>query len=95
MKYRIIRSNRKTLGISISKECEVIIRAPKNLSEKIIEKEIEKASSWIEKAIIKQKQRRLSLMNSEFDADVIRKMKEDWNVAVKAILREKQKRENL
>ena len=77
MNYKIIRSDRRTLGISISKDCEIIVRAPKNLSDKLIEQEIEKARNWIEKAVIKQKQRQTSLMNSEFDEDTIKRMKEE------------------
>lgn len=47
MEYRLIRSKRKTLSIQISKEAEVLVRAPINLNRKIIEEFINSKEDWI------------------------------------------------
>lgn len=76
MNYKIIRSERKTLGITVSRDCEIIVRAPTCLSEEIIALEVEKAKNWIEKALIKQKGRQNSAMYSEFSPEAVREMKQ-------------------
>ncbi len=53
MEYKLIRSNRKTLGIQV-KDGEVIVRAPMLLSKAKIEGFIALKSEWINKAIKKQ-----------------------------------------
>ncbi len=75
MDYKIIRSDRKTLEIRVSKDCEVIVRAPKRLSEKLIKAEVEKAKDWIEKAITRQRQKKFSAMNAEFAPEKVMEMK--------------------
>jgi len=75
MEYKIIRSDRKTLGISISKECEIIVRAPKRISEEQIQVEIKNAEKWIKNALTRQQNRKISPMNSEFSPEDVREMK--------------------
>ena len=45
--YRIIRSARKTLGLEISDGLEVLVRAPKQLSEERIEAFVRRHERWI------------------------------------------------
>ncbi|MGB5822439.1 MAG: M48 family metallopeptidase [Proteocatella sp.] len=51
MEYELVKSKRKTIGISISKELKVIVRAPLKASRKEIDGIVNKHRSWIEKHI--------------------------------------------
>ncbi len=75
MEYKIIRSDRRTLGISVTKQGEVIVRAPKFLSDEIIEKEVTKAENWIKKAVERQKTNVNSVMNTEFAPETAKALK--------------------
>ena len=52
--YRVIRSQRKTIGIQISPSGEVLVRCPKRLPEDMIRAFVESKHSWIEKQLTKQ-----------------------------------------
>lgn len=75
MEYKIVLSDRKTLGINITKQGEIVIRAPRFLSDEIIENEVEKAENWIKKAVERQKNAKNSVMNSEIDPETARALK--------------------
>ena len=47
IKYNVIRSDRKTVGLEVSIEDGVKIRAPEELSENEIEEVVEKKAEWI------------------------------------------------
>lgn len=49
MNYKIIRSKRKSLAIEITKDKELLVRAPYRLSSDYIEKFIEEKQGWIQK----------------------------------------------
>ena len=55
--YKIIRSKRKTIALTISKSCEVIVRAPNRTSKKYIEDFVAKHKLWIEKNLKKQQEK--------------------------------------
>ena len=57
IKYRVIYSDRRTVGISI-KDGEVIVRAPRTVSSSFIKKIVSKHSLWIKKSLEKQEIRR-------------------------------------
>lgn len=57
MEIKIIRSNRKTLSLSVTKEGELIVRAPLHLKDEKIHKFIEEKKGWIEKSLAKIKAR--------------------------------------
>lgn len=57
MKYRVIRSSRKSLCITIEKDNEIIVRCPKNASDEIIEKFVMSKREWIEKITAKNSSR--------------------------------------
>ncbi|MCI5530713.1 MAG: M48 family metallopeptidase, partial [Blautia sp.] len=58
MDYKIIRSNRKSLGLEIKPDGQVIVRAPMRLSEREIRRFVIQHEDWIRKhlEIVKQKQ---------------------------------------
>lgn len=52
--YELIRSNRKSIGITIERDAQVVVNAPIDLDEQTIEKHIYKKRFWIwEKLAIK------------------------------------------
>ena len=59
MQYRLVRSKRKSLAIDVTKNLEIIVRAPLFLSKGKIERFVEEQEQWTEKAIekIKEKQK--------------------------------------
>lgn len=70
MKYNVIYSDRKTVNISV-KNGEVIIKAPKKIKKSELLKIVEKHSLWIDKAVIREKEKREkyeSLSDSEIKA---------------------------
>ncbi|MCR5254641.1 MAG: M48 family metallopeptidase [Acetatifactor sp.] len=60
MKYKLIRSKRRTIQISIDENCELIVRAPYRLSKSYIDAFLDSKSDWIgihmERAKRKQKE---------------------------------------
>ena len=54
MEYRIIRSGRKTLGLTVKAD-GVTVRAPYSVSAGRIEKFVKEHTDWIEKSLAKQK----------------------------------------
>ena len=55
--YTLIRSARKTLALEVSREGEVIVRAPNRARERDIERFIEAHEEWLEKDLARQKER--------------------------------------
>jgi len=45
--YRIVRSDRKTLGLEITRDMEVLVRAPRRVSEIQIDRFVESHRQWI------------------------------------------------
>ncbi len=77
-KMRIIRSARKTVVIQITKEGEIIARAPRFMSEREIIKFAEKHGDWIEKnltRILKDKENAKPAFSDEELRELIRKAK--------------------
>lgn len=57
MQYSVIYSDRKTVTLTV-KNGDVIIKAPKRVKKSEILKIIDKHREWIEKAVVKEKQKR-------------------------------------
>lgn len=57
MEMELIRSARKSISIEISEDCRVIVRAPKNMPERIIKGFISSRADWIEKNLKLQRER--------------------------------------
>lgn len=56
--YKIIRSNRKTVGIQITKDLTVVVRAPKSVSVDEINSIVKEKSAWIERNLKKMEIRK-------------------------------------
>lgn len=64
IKIGIIRSNRKTLGIEVTKEGKVLVRAPYFLPLQEIEKIVKKKELWIMKKILEINQQKFDRQQS-------------------------------
>jgi len=47
IKYELVFSNRKTLGITVHPDCQVTVKAPVSATNEQIEKKVAKRASWI------------------------------------------------
>ncbi|MBQ3150948.1 MAG: M48 family metallopeptidase [Clostridia bacterium] len=73
--YKIIRTERKSIGIQITKELEVIVRAPSIVPEKYLDEIVNEKADWIEKHIEIQKrknQAQTAYEVSESDAEELK-----------------------
>ena len=64
--YKLVRSNRKTLALTIDSEARLVVRAPLNLSEDIIRAFVQKKSRWIT-----DKQRQMSEFGEKQSAFIL------------------------
>lgn len=55
--YTLIRSARKTLALEVSREGEIIVRAPNGARARDIERFLAAHEEWLEKALARQKER--------------------------------------
>lgn len=55
--YELIRSGRKTLALEITRDCRVLVRAPRSVSQKAIDDFVVKHSDWIARHLEQQRQR--------------------------------------
>lgn len=73
MDYRIIYSDRKTLSIEVTAEAEIVVRSPRSVSKRKIEKILFEKKNWLEKAVEKQKLRMKSRkIYTEAEIDALR-----------------------
>lgn len=63
--YKIIRSNRKSLALEITREGDLLVRAPYRLSERTIRSFIEEKSGWIRKSRQKVLERQQQMNNEQ------------------------------
>ncbi len=54
---KIIKSNRKTISIEINTDAEVVVRAPERMPDKEIQRFVEKNGDFINKNIVKMRER--------------------------------------
>lgn len=73
--YKVIRSRRRTLCISVKADGRVIVRSPSGMSENDIRTVVEKAGSWIEKAKKRVASRPASGMNIPLGEEEIKALK--------------------
>ena len=69
---KIIKSKRKTISIEITTDAEVIVRAPKRMSDKAIRNFVEEKRSFIEKNVAKMQERKDSLSDIRTITDIER-----------------------
>ncbi len=53
MYYRIVRSKRKTISIEVTRDLEVIVRAPKWLAKREIQYFVDEKEDWIKKTLVR------------------------------------------
>ncbi len=58
VEYTLIRSRRRTLGLEITRDLQVLVRAPLRLSQKEIDRFVESHTQWIAKKLAVQQERR-------------------------------------
>lgn len=56
-KVELIRSNRKSIAIEVTKDLRIIVRAPLRMSEREINRFIGEKADWIEKSLKRMKER--------------------------------------
>lgn len=57
MEYTLIRSDRKTLGVEVKRDGTVIVRAPRRLPQREINRFLAERMDWIQNAQIRQQNR--------------------------------------
>ena len=57
MDYKVIRSNRRTLALEVTLKGEVLVRAPRLVTDKTIMEFVSSHENWILKTIKKQEKR--------------------------------------
>ena len=73
--YELIRSGRKTLALEITRDCRVLVRAPRRLSRERIDAFVAKHGAWIA-AHLEQQRRRAALAPPAPTAEEIAALKE-------------------
>lgn len=58
IRYKLIRSSRRTLALEVTAEGELLVRSPRRTSERDIEKFVQSHRDWIIRATTRQKERR-------------------------------------
>lgn len=61
--YRIIYSSRKTLALEVTKDLEIIVRAPNRCSTRVIEEFVKAHEKWIEKAKARVESRKQNVIS--------------------------------
>jgi len=69
MNYDIIKTNRKTLAISVSKEQKIIVRAPKRITKKEVDNIVNNNIEWIKK--------QLEIMEERSENGILSRLGED------------------
>ena len=69
MEVTVIKSNRKTVSIQVNSDLSVILRVPKQLTERDIQKILKEKESWILKHIEAMKQKKAA-----YDASGLKKL---------------------
>lgn len=83
MDYKIIRSDRRTLGLEVTLKGEVLVRAPRLTADKTVAEFVNSHEDWIVKTLKKQEKRRE--LNPEPTVEEIKELKQK----AKAILPER------
>ena len=63
MDITVIKSNRRTIAIQVNPDCSVIVRAPRRVSNREIDRFIQEKEDWINKHIDKMRKK-----NAEYEA---------------------------
>lgn len=72
MEYTVIYSKRKTVGLKVTPELSIEVRAPRGLDKKIIDQIVSKHSGWIEKRIAAIKSQPLKAPPTKDEIDTLK-----------------------
>ena len=76
--YRLVRSRRKTVGLTIDAQAELIVRAPMRTPKREIERIIQKHERWIEeKKVLARKKNELCREQPPITAEDLRRMADE------------------
>ena len=68
--YELIRSGRKTLALEITRDCRVLVRAPRTVSQKAIDDFVAKHRDWIARHLKDQRQRTAAVPPAPTPAEI-------------------------
>lgn len=72
--YEIIRSKRRSIAIQVDTDCNIVVRAPLNMSEDKIQSFVLEKKAWLEKAVAEQMKKRKQQKNyTDEDIKILRK----------------------
>lgn len=57
MEYQVIRSDRKTLSLEVTRDCRVVVRVPRRVSQRQIDRFVEQHQPWLQEALTRQQAR--------------------------------------
>ncbi len=85
MEYRVVYSNRKTLGLSVKSREVIIVRAPYKTSKKRIEKLIFDNRDWIARAVqrVAERDEKYQALDDDKIAELKKAAKEYFNDKIK------------
>jgi len=85
LKYKIVRSKRKTLSLVIKNDCTLEVRSPFRVSDKIIDEFVKLKRDWIEKAIKRQSE---SYIFPEFPDEIFQQIRKETQRKTENFLKE-------
>lgn len=83
--YRLIRSSRRTLGLEVTPELEVVVRAPRRLPQREIDRFVEAHRGWIAEKLAVQQRRR----DTALDRDITPEREGELRLLAKTVLPER------
>ena len=69
-RYEIIRSSRRTLALEITRDCRVVVRSPRTLSQERIDLFVQQHAGWIAAHLERQRQRAAASPPSPTKAEI-------------------------
>ncbi len=71
--YTLVRSKRKSVAIQVDADCNITVRAPLRLSQKEIDKILLEKKTWLEKAVVSQREKKKNIR--EYSDEEIKAMR--------------------
>lgn len=72
--YTVVRSQRKSISIQVDKDCNITVRAPFFVQQKEIDGFMQEKKTWLEKTIIKQRERKKNTKEyTDEEIEILRK----------------------
>ena len=78
MKYKVIKSGRKTISLEISRNADVIVRVPYGTKDKFIEEFINSHKFWIEKHLNNRLEKAEMFKNADENSQALKKAAREY-----------------